>query len=68
MLSSEYPLQPVALDSRLVELYASVAAVALLAVSPLASLGVATLLLLNLSAATPAVVRRMLGLTVVLAA
>ncbi len=49
------------------ELYATVAAVALLAVSPLAALAAATLLL-NLSAATPPVARRMLGLTVVLSA
>ena len=65
---SDRPLPPASLDAKLVELYATVAAVALLAVSPLAALAAATLLLLNLSAATPAVTRRMLGLTVVLSA
>ena len=55
MLLSDRPLQPVAFDARLAALYASFAAVLLLAASPLAALAVATFLLLNLSAATPAV-------------
>lgn len=68
MLLSDRPVQPVAFDATNAALYGSLAAVALLAVSPLLALAAATFMLINLSAATPAPVRQVLGLTVVLSA
>lgn len=67
MLLSDRPVQPVAFDATRAALYGSLSAVALLAVSPLLALAAAAFMLLNLSVATPAPVRRVLGLTVVLA-